>query len=531
LPTANFHNVAATAALTRRLDVMYRFLLIGAFAAPVALLPLTSQTATPPSATRAAPTDLQQEYRQRREALAGRLPDGVLLAIGAPEPEHDYLQFYQAPSFYYLTGFAEPGAALVMVKRGAAVSTTMFVQPRIPAQEVWSGNRLGTEGVARLMGTAAQPAPRLRAALDSLLRTGLPLQVVGDIRAEDSGNDEARILSADEQFVESLRRKHPGLRVQAVNGVVEQLRGTKSPTELAFIRQAVDITVRAHNEALRALEPGRNEFELQALIEYTFRRNGADRPSFASIIGSGPNSTTLHYNANDRFIEPGDVVVMDIGASYKGYSADVTRTLPANGTFSPEQRAIYQLVRDAQAAAERQAKVGAPAGRMSDSASATLAGGLTRLGLIESPSARYDCEFDGARRECPQLMLYYMHGLGHGIGLEVHDPDQYYFSGVIRPGSAFTIEPGVYVRANVLDVLPDTPRNRALIARLRPAVDRYKNIGVRIEDDYIVTDRGVEWISRAPREIGEVEQLMRTRGNGPAARDDALVNTYRKVVP
>jgi Xaa-Pro aminopeptidase len=511
---------------------MYRFLLIGAFATPAALLPLTSQTATTEAAvTRAALADLQQEYRQRREALAARLPDGVLLAIGAPEPEHDYLQFFQAPSFYYLTGFREPEAALVMVKRGGAVSTTMFVQPRIPAQEVWSGDRLGTEAVARLMGTAAQPTSSLRAALDSLLRAGLPLHVVGDVRAEDAGDGGERILTADEQLVESLRRKHPGLRVQAVNGVVEQLRGTKSPTELAFIREAVAITVRAHNEAGRALEPGMNEFELQALIEYTFRRNGADRPAFASIVGSGPNSTTLHYNANDRFIERGDVVVMDIGASYKGYSADVTRTLPASGTFSPEQRAIYQLVRDAQAAAERQAKVGAPAGRMRDSASATLAAGLTRLGLIESPSARYDCEIDGARRECPQLRLYYMHGLGHGIGLEVHDPDQYYFTGVIRPGSAFTIEPGVYVRANVLDVLPETPRNRALVARLRPTVDRYKNIGIRIEDDYIVTDRGVEWISRAPREIAEVEALMRGRDTGPAERDAASVERYRQPVP
>jgi Xaa-Pro aminopeptidase len=510
---------------------MHRFLLVGALAAPIAFLPLASPTATQSTATRAGPADLQQEYRLRREALTARLPDGVVLAIGAPEPEHDYLSFFQAPSFYYLTGFREPGAALVMVKRGAAVSTTMFVQPRIPAQEVWSGARLGTAAVARLMGTAAQPTSQLRSVLDSLLRTGLPLHVVGDVGADNSGTEDQRIMTADEQFVESLRRKHPRLRVQAVNNVVEQMRGTKSPTELAFIRQAVDVTVRAHNEAIRALEPGLNEFELQALIEHTFRRNGADRPAFASIVGSGPNSTTLHYNANDRFIEGGDVVVMDVGASYKGYAADVTRTLPASGTFSPEQRAIYQLVRDAQAAAERQVTVGAPARRMSDSASATLAAGLARLGLIESPSARYDCDFDGARRECPQLTLYYMHGLGHAIGLEVHDTDQYYSTGVIRPGSAFTIEPGVYVRASVLDVLPDTPRNRALVARLRPTVERYKNVGVRIEDDYIVTDRGVEWISRAPREINEIEQLMRGRYEGPAARDPALVERYRQPVP
>jgi Xaa-Pro aminopeptidase len=168
---------------------------------------------------------------------------------------------------------------------------------------------------------------------------------------------------------------------------------------------------------------------------------------------------------------------------------------------------------------------------MNDSASATLAAGLAQLGLIESPTATYDCDGGGTRGQCPQLRLYYMHGLGHGIGLEVHDPEQFYFTGEIRPGSAFTIEPGVYVRADVLDVLPETPRNRALAARLRPAVQRYKNIGVRIEDDYIVTERGVEWISRAPRELAEIEQAMRGAHAGLPARDSALVNAYRKAVP
>ena len=506
---------------------------LAAFAAPLALPPLTSQTptrATGGTATQAA-TDLQQEYRQRREALAARLPDGLILAIGAAEPRHDYLPFFQEPSFSYLTGLSESNAALVMVKRGGSVTTTMFVQPRTPSQEVWSGTRLGLDAVARLTGTAARPIGQLRSAVDSLIRaTRLPLHLVGDT-GEEPGDGIPRPPTAAAQLVESFRRNHSGLRVRPVNDVLAQLRGTKSATELAFIRQAAEITVRAHHEVLRALEPGMNEFELQALIEYTFRRNGADRPAFASIVGSGPNATTLHYNRNDRFIEPGDLVVMDVGASYKGYAADVTRTLPATGRFTADQRVIYQIVRDAQAAAERQAKVGAAASLMSDSASATLAGGLARLGLIESPAATYDCEMRGMRAQCPQLMLYYMHGLGHGIGLEVHDPEQYYFTGTIQRGSAFTIEPGIYVRANVLDVLPATPRNRALAARLRSAVERYENIGVRIEDDYIVTDRGVEWISRAPREADEIERLMAGAYTGPAPRDPGVVEAYRRVVP
>jgi Xaa-Pro aminopeptidase len=168
---------------------------------------------------------------------------------------------------------------------------------------------------------------------------------------------------------------------------------------------------------------------------------------------------------------------------------------------------------------------------MTDSATATLAAGLTRLGLIEAPAAAYDCELGGQAARCPQHMLYYMHGLGHGIGLEVHDPDQYYFAQKIAPGSAFTIEPGIYVRADVLDVLPDTPANRALAAKLRLTVQKYRNVGVRIEDDYVATETGVEWISRAPREIDEIEALMKVPYTGPAKRNAALVDSYRNPVP
>jgi Xaa-Pro aminopeptidase len=281
--------------------------------------------------------------------------------------------------------------------------------------------------------------------------------------------------------------------------------------------------VDAHKEAGRAIEPGMNEFEIQGLIEYTFRRNGADRPGFGSIVGSGPNSTTLHYNANDRFIEPNDVIVIDIGAAYRGYSADVTRTYPANGTFSPAQRDIYTAVRAAQAAAEAAAKVGGPAAALTQASNASLAASLARLGLIESPDATYEC---GASR-CPQLSLFYMHGLGHPIGLDVHDQGASTGSGNLVPGSAYTIEPGIYVRSNLLEIIPNSPANQAMIAKIRPAVQKYANIGVRIEDDYIVTANGIEWVSQAPRELNEVEALMRQSWTGPGPRDRAKVDWYR----
>jgi Xaa-Pro aminopeptidase len=473
----------------------------------------------------------QQEYAIRRAALAEKLPDGVFVAVGGHEPPQDFLSFEQTPSFYYLTGFKEPESALLMVKSGGAVrSATMFVRPRQPSREVWTGTRAGIDGVGTLTGIRGRGIADLTKVLDSLANAGLAFSVVGEVGpTEDDEATSAPVRTPDEQLFDRLKKKHQGLKLTQVNQVVEQMRGTKSAAELTMIRNAVDITVRAQKEAIAAIKPGLNEFEIQALIEYTFRRNGADRPAFSTIVGSGPNSTTLHYNADNRFIDANDMVVMDIGASFKGYAADVTRSVPANGTFNPQQRAIYQLVRDAQAAAERQATPGNAARLMTDSSSAVLAAGLTHLGLIDSPNATYDCSTAAQPRPCSQLQLYYMHGLGHGIGLEVHDPDQYYVSGRLQPGSAFTIEPGIYVREHLLDEIPDTPRNREFAARVRGAVTTYKNIGVRIEDNYIVTTQGVERLSLAPREINEIEALMKQGSTGVAARDEFRVEKYRMI--
>jgi Xaa-Pro aminopeptidase len=464
----------------------------------------------------------QAEYRQRRDALAAKMDDGILLALGAAEPSEDFLSFSQAPHFEYLTGFDEPDAALVIVKTGTKKTSTMFVQPRSPANEVWTGTRTGVEGVERLTGMKGRDAGQLHAALDSLSELGLPLYVVANL-----GGGQGGALTPDAQLLAAIKARHPALEVRDAKGLVARQRGTKSAAELALIRKAAEITVAAQNEAIRAIEPGMNEFEIQALIEYTFRRRGADRPSFSTIVGSGPNSTTLHYNRDDRLIKDGDLIVMDIGASAKGYAADVTRTVPANGKFSPTQREVYQIVRDAQAAAERQAKLGGNAWRMTDSSTAVLADGLTKLGLIESPKATYQCDNEGTLQSCPQYTLYYMHSIGHGIGLEVHDPERYYFEpNVIGPGSAFTLEPGIYVRANTVEIIPDTPANRAFKAKIAPAVAKYANVGVRIEDDYVATDKGVEWVSKAPREIDEIEALMRAPSDGPQKRDASLIQWY-----
>ena len=196
---------------------------------------------------------------------------------------------------------------------------------------------------------------------------------------------------------------------------------------------------------------------------------------------------------------------------------------------TPDQRDIYLAVRAAQKAAEQVAKVNAPARTLSEAANESLDESLARIGLIEAPGATYDCD-DGSTRQCSQRALYYMHSLGHGIGLDVHDPGAATNGpSPLVPGTAFTLEPGIYVRANLLEIIPDTPKNQAMIAKIRPAVQKYANIGVRIEDDYIVTATEVEWISRAPRELEEVEATMREKYTGPSPRDAATVEAYRST--
>jgi Xaa-Pro aminopeptidase len=461
--------------------------------------------ASPPPAVDSIARISTAEYAARRTALAARIGDGIVIALGSQAPEEDYLVFWQNPSFLYLTGFQEPNATLVMVKRNGSVTSTLFVEPRDPGSEMWSGARIDPQNVMREFGIPGRSRTELRATLDSLL---------GDdsVRVYVIGNFDPRraVLSREDQFIRSIASKHTKAAFVPANRFVTELRSKKSPSELALLRRAIEISTEAQRAALEVIAPNRAEYEVQAMIEYTFRKNGADRPAFASIVGSGPNSTTLHYNANNRVMRDGEVVVMDIGASYRGYAGDVTRTVPVNGRFTPEQRDIYQAVRDAQAAAERAAAVGASSEEMSRAATSAIERALAKLGLIESPGAMFLCRIGPQRGQCPQYSLYYMHGLGHAIGLDVHDiGSSGVQAGTLAEGDAFTIEPGIYVRENTLELIEDFPENLPFKERIRPAVERYKNIGVRIEDDYLVTDRGVEWVSRAPREIDEIEAAMR----------------------
>lgn len=288
----------------------------------------------------------QAEYASRRAALAASLPgDSVLLVLGTPEPKENFQNFRQAENLRYLTGFLEPDAQLVIVRTNGVERGMLFVEPKDAAAEVWTGARLGVAGVRPLMGLEGRDVATLRIVLDSLLAGGGALYAVGNF-ASDGGADVPGATTprtADDQFLDGLKGRHKDVKVADVNARVMTLRGRKSPAELALIRTAARVSAAAHREVLHAIAPGMAEFEIQALAEYTFRRNGADGPSYGSIVGSGPNSTTLHYNKDDRFMRDGEVLNMDMAAYYAGYSADLTRTVPVNGHFSPAQRDVAQV--------------------------------------------------------------------------------------------------------------------------------------------------------------------------------------------
>ena len=397
----------------------------------------------------------------RRRALLARLGRGVVLIPAAHERqlERDYIQdndFRQNNTFFYFTELEAQDAWLLMVAGGdAGGETVLFLPPRNPSQERWTGLRLAPDSVAaRLSGIRrVLPTDSLDRALRSALsRAPGPVYVPLDATTRD----EKRV--ADLVF--------DGRDVRNLRPVADSLRLVKDADELARLRTAVDISGVGHIAAMQAARPGMWEYEIEAVAEAAFRRNGADRVGYPSIVGSGPNSTTLHYDVSRRQTKDGDLVVLDAGAEWGQYTADVTRTFPVNGRFTPRQKAIYDLVLATQRAAFDSTRPGATIGQLNRVArdymrahSGTLCGDQT-------------CD------------AYFMHGLSHWLGMDVHDVGDY--STPLKPGVVLTIEPGIYLTQ--------------------------ENLGVRIEDDVLVTATGAEWLSgRAPKTTDEIERLMRAR--------------------
>jgi len=395
----------------------------------------------------------------RRRTLLAHIGRGVVLVPAAREREleRDYLQdndFRQSNTFFYFTELETQDAWLLLVAGGGATETVLFLPPRNPFQERWTGLRLGPDSTAvRVSGIArVLPTDSLDALLSAaLFRVRGPLYVPLD----QTTRDDPRLR--DLVFT--------GIDVRNLRPIADSLRLVKDADEVARMRKAVDISVLGHIAAMQAARPGMWEYEIEAALEAEFRRSGADRVGYPSIVGSGPNSTTLHYDVNRRQTRDGDLVVVDAGAEWGQYTADVTRTFPVNGKFTPRQKAIYDLVLGTQQAAFDSTRPGTT---------------IERLNRIAKDYMR---AHSGTLCGVP-CDAYFIHGLSHGLGMDVHDVGDYRTP--LKQGMVITIEPGIYLPQEAL--------------------------GVRIEDDVLVTATGAEWLSaKAPKTTAEIERLMGRR--------------------
>jgi len=434
-----------------------------------------------------APTAM---YASRRDRFANAMGAGVAV-FAAPPPSvrsNDTDYDYRTDSdLLYLTGFEEPESVFVVAPQHADHRTILFVRPHDPEREIWEGRRAGPEGATRDYGVdAAFPMEQLDEKLGEILANAQALYYrLGRSRVFDE-----RLL----RIMDGLRAKfkkgiHPPTRIVDPGEILHEQRLIKSPEEIGLLRRAAEITCEAHTAAMRSCREGMHEYELEAAIEFVFRRNGSPGPGYSTIVGAGENATVLHYATNQMKIGAGDLVLIDAGCEWAGYTADVTRTFPASGAFTPPQRAIYQLVLDAQRAAIAEIRPGTPCDGFHKAAVRVLTEGMFRLGLL---AGDIDEIIENERYK-----KFYPHGTGHWLGLDVHDVGRYRTGDDVRvfePGMVVTVEPGLYVQ-------PDD----------EAAPAEYRGIGVRIEDDLLVTPGGTEVLTNAaPREIADIERIVGT---------------------
>jgi Xaa-Pro aminopeptidase len=411
----------------------------------------------------------KSEYRARRQKLLEQIRDGIVVMVGAREDDLGEVgRFRQHNDFMYLTGVQTPAAYLILVPASVIVGSpqleTVFIPSRDIKHEQWTGVQIGPGKEAQGMFGLEEVAPsdRFKDRLNQSLTPpteGKPSPKIYTVIPTGPGSD----ISRESRFVEMLRQTYPKNEIVDVSRLIAELRKVKSSAEIELLQKAVDVSIEGHRDLVRALRPGAYEYEAQAALEAAWTRLGSERPGYPSIVGSGINGTTLHYNENRKRIEAGELVVVDAAAEYSYYTADITRTFPASGKFTPRQREVYQLVLNAQGAAEKAFVLG-------KSSIADLQR-VARDVMKSSPLRD---------RHGNTLDKYFIHGLGHWIGMDVHDVGSY---GVLPVGSVFTIEPGIY--------LPE------------------EGFGVRIEDDYLVTEKGlVKMSARLPSQPDEIERMM-----------------------
>jgi Xaa-Pro aminopeptidase len=426
-------------------------------------------------------------YAERRAELMRRIgPNGALLLASPPERLRNgdtHYKFRQDSDVLYLTGFAEPGA-VVLLRPGHATPFVLFVRPRNPAEETWTGRRAGVEGAIRDYGADASfPVAELDDRLAEL--------VMGAEEIHYPFGREPELDAAVARLLGRLRaaerrgRRAP-VRLADARLTLHEMRLVKTPDEIAILRRAAAITAEAHTGAMRAARPGAGEHEIEAIIDYTFRRRGGSGPGYPTIVGAGANATILHYVENRDRLERGQLLLIDAGCEIEGYTADVTRTSPVAAPFSPAQRRFYEAVLDTQIAAIEAVKPGTTLDAIHQAVVERLTAHLVALGLLSGEPA--------ALVEGGAYKKFYMHRTSHWLGMDVHDVGFYSEGGAARPlvpGMVLTIEPGLYVA-------PDAD-----------APPEYRGLGVRIEDDILVTATGYENLTAAvPKSVAELEALV-----------------------
>jgi Xaa-Pro aminopeptidase len=492
-------------------------------------LPLQANTTekNEPRAIRVAPAapkftdaERQSELAARRARVIERMTDNSMMILMSAEPRNyagdvDFM-YRQENNLYYLTNLRQRGATLILIKDGGNAREILFLPKRNPASEAWDGKMYSREDAQKISGVsqmidASETSAFLQAVKDKksfAAKDGASIsrnaETVYLLLPEDERDGDGKAEYRQEnEFAKSLS----GYKTENARPIFDELRLIKSPYEIKLMQHAIDITTEAQMRSMAMVNRAKYEYEVQAEVEYTFRRRNADYWGYPSIVGCGPNATTLHYVESQGAVKTGDLILMDVGAEYDHYTADVTRTYPVNGKFSKEQAAIYQIVYEAQEAAAKKTKPGANFSEVSQAADKVLKEGLAKLGLITAPDATYQMMYQGKPVNLPQFKLWYIHGFGHWLGMNVHDVGDY--KTPLKTGMIFTNEPGIYIREDALDYIVDTPENKKFLEKVRPVYEKYKNIGVRIEDDLLVTPNGAEWMTKnLPRRIDEVEAFM-----------------------
>ena len=430
-------------------------------------------------------------FKTRRDKLMASRPNAAFLFVANREvlrnPDVEY-PFRQESNFYYLCGFQEPESFLMLLpgnsKPGLTYKTVLFVRKRDPEREMWDGERYGVEGALQVFEIdEAYPIDEFERRLPELLRGS---EEVYYRLGQDESTDR-KVLNGLESHRRSLGRSGKALAsIGDPNELIGEMRLFKSPEEVEILRQACKISAEGHKTAMREARSGMNEFEVEALIDYSFRRRGCGRLGYGSIVASGKNATCLHYRANNEVLKNGDLLLIDAGGEFEYYTADITRTFPVGRSFSKPQAELYELVLKSQLEVLKISKPGTPYADLHKKACEVLVDGMLSLGLLRGKPA--DLIQSAAYKR------FYPHGTGHWLGMDVHDVGVYNRNGESRklePGMVFTVEPGLYVQSNDLE-----------------APERYRNIGIRIEDNILVTTSGHENLTwDVPKEIAEIEKL------------------------